>query len=141
MGVKAWACPQMDQSGKENNSVRGKRWDGSVETAVVGEDFRGNLGLARERYEIGEEGTVWTGDDGTWRDLGFAPEIPTGTWNFQGECSPEDYLPCSGGRMAVRVNVSCFCWGLCLCGLTEFSGIRDGGHSGLLTLKCHFLIS
>lgn len=78
MGVEAWACPQMDQSGKENHNVSGKRWDGSMETAVVGEDFRGKLGLAVGKIWHKRGGyclLVWTGD-GTWSGLGFSPEIP-----------------------------------------------------------------
>lgn len=144
MGVEAWPCPQMDQSGKEKHNVSGKRWDGSMETAVVGEDFRGKLGLAVGKIWHKRGGYclfVWTGDDGTWGGLGFSPEIPTGIWKFQGERSPEDYLPCSGRRMAFKINVSCFSWVLCLCGLKEFSRIQERGHFDRLTLKCHFLIS
>lgn len=53
--------------------------------ALVGEDFRGKLGLGAVeiRNEIGGFCLlVWTGEDGTWRGLVFSPEIPTGTWIF-----------------------------------------------------------
>lgn len=45
VGVEAWACSPMEQSGKENSNASGKRWDGLVDTALVEEDFRGKLGL------------------------------------------------------------------------------------------------
>lgn len=144
MGVEAWACPQMDQSGKENRNVSGKRWDGSMETAVVGEDFRGKLGLAVGKIWHKREGTAFSCGQvmmAHGADWESHLKSPTGTWKFQGERSPEDSLPCSGRRMALKINVSCFSWVLCLCGLREFSGIEERGHSDRLTQKCHFLIS
>ena len=110
--------------------------DGSEMMPVVREGFGQKLGLRVIKIWNKSRGScfpVWTGDEGTWgRGLGFSLEIPRGTQVFQGECSPQGYLPAvAKGYILVFVFWSYlfYFWLLwafiAVCGLSPVAPSRD----------------